>query len=442
MSHSTVTETLFTWLQEAGAQGDLMINESRSLSLKALNGELDEHTANSGRTLGLRVIRDDQVGTAYSEATDEAALRFMLDQALTNARYSEARPDEQIEPTSAATDADPVNLNPDDDTDIEARIAFVIELESRLSARSHIRNVPYNGLSDTLRTRSIYSTQGTSVSQAERMQFAYAMPLAAEGEETAMQSAVQAGRHFSDLDLDALIDSAHERATRLLNAGPVKTGHYDVVFDANVQTQLFSAFSQMWSGKWAQDGINPFRDRLGESVFDPRLNLVDRPRATDGLGFAAFDDEGVPTRETVLVKDGVFETLLHNTATARHFGVQTTGHASRSAKTSLQVGLHQLFLLPGPDSDALMTSGDYLEISKLDGLHSGINPVSGEFSCGASGLLYRDGALVQVVRGVTVAGNLYRMLGAIRAIGDQMRWEDQKQSCMAPVRFADLAISG
>lgn len=442
MSQQKIAEKLFNWLNDAGAQGDLIVNESRSLSLKALDGELDEHTANSGLTLGLRVVHENQVGTAYSEATDDDALRFMLDQALTNARFSEARPEEQIERVTSVPDKPVENLNPDDDTDIDTRVQFVIELESRLSAKDRIRNVPYNGLSDSLRARSVYSTRGTAVSFTERTQFAYAMPLAADGEETAMQSAIQVGRRFTDLDLDALIETAFERATRLLGAGPVSTGHYDVVFDANVQVQLLNAFSQMWSGKWAQDGINPLRNRLGEQVFDPRLTLIDRPQATDGLGFTAFDDEGVPTRETTLVNQGVLETLVHNTATARHYGVQTTGHAARSAKSPLNVGLHQLFLLPGPDSESVMTSGEYLEISKLDGLHSGINPVSGEFSCGASGTLYRDGELVQVVRGITVAGNLYRMLGEVRGVGQQMRWEDQKGSCMAPIRFAEMAISG
>ncbi|EAR09582.1 TldD/PmbA family protein [Reinekea blandensis] len=442
MTQQSVAERLLNWAKDAGAEADLIVNESRSLSLKALNGALEEHNANSALTLGLRVVHENRVGTAYSEATDEDALRFMLDQALMNARYSEARPEEQIAPVSALEKAPPEDLNPEDETEIETRIQFAIELESRLAGKERIRNVPYNGVSDVIRSREVYSTQGAAVMQSERMQYAYAMPLAADGDDTAMQAAMQAGRHFGDLDLDALIDLAYRRSTELLGAGPVATGHYDVLFDANVQAQLFQAFSQMWSGKWAQDGINPFRDRLGKTVFDDRLTIVDRPRVTDGLAYAAFDAEGVPTQETQLVKQGCLTTLIHNTATGRHFGVSSTGHAARTAKTSLNVGLHQLFVLPGPDSEADLSADTYLVISKLDGLHSGINPVSGEFSCGASGALYRDGERVQMVRGITVAGNLYKMLNQVRAVGDSVRWDDQKQSCMAPIRFMELAVSG
>lgn len=442
MTMQQISGTLFQWLNEAGAEGDLVVNEVRSLSLKALDGELEEHSVNSGLTLGLRVIRDDQVGTAYSEATDAESLRFMLDQALTNARFSQPRQEEQIRSDKLLLSDTPAAVNPDDDSDIEEKIDFVIALESRLRSFADIRNVPYNGLSDAIRSRSVYSSTGCAATMTARTQMAYAAPLAAVGDKTSMESAVQAGRRFQDLDLDALIQAAYDKSTALLDGGSIKTGRYDVLFDVNVQAQLFGAFASMWSGKWAQEGINPFREQIGDDVFDARLTMVDRPLNTEGLAYRAFDDEGMPTAETVLVEGGRLATLAHNTATASHFGLTTTGHAARSAKSSLNVGLHQLHLLPGPDSDATITRGEYLQVTRLDGLHSGTNPISGEFSCGASGFLCRDGERRQAVRGITVAGNLYRMLSNVVSVSDTAQWTDSRQSCMATVRFADLAISG
>lgn len=442
MTIEKISQDLFQWLHDAGADGDLVVSDVRSLSLKALDGALDEHSVNSGRTLGLRVVKDNQVGTAYSEATDEDSLRFMLDQALTNARFSEPHPEEQIRSVAQTFSDDGARINPQDDTPIEARIDFLIELEAKLLSYDNIRNVPYNGLSDAIRQQSVFSSKGCSASMTTRQQIAYAMPLAAEGENTAMNFALQAGRHFNDLDLQSLIQNAYRNSTSLLDGKPIPTGHYDVVFDHNVQAQLLSAFSSMWSGKWAQDGINPYRDKIGERVFDKRLSFVDRPLNVEGLGYQVFDDEGMATVDTTLVTEGELKTLAHNTATAHHFGVETTGHASRGAKSALNVGLHQLHLLAGPDGADTMTQGSWLKVTKLDGLHSGTNPISGEFSCGASGFLYRDGECVQTVRGVTVAGNLYRMLDNIAGVSDKMLWNDYKSSCMASIRFADLAVSG
>ena len=444
-SHKTaqqLADKIFARVQQAGAEADLIINEGSSLSLKAQGGQLDEQVVASTFIVGLRVVLGDQVGAASSEASDPDALNFMVDQALANARHSAARPSERISSQSGALTADGADLDPDDDATVDEKIDFIIDLERQLSARPQIRNVPYNALVDARQRQQILTTGGRHADQRSRQVVAYVYPLAEQGERTAMASSVAYSRLFRDLDGTRLSDRAYADTLALLAGEALKTGRYDVIFSANVQPQLFGAFSLMWSAKAAQDKVNPLRDKLGTQIMDARLNLVDEPLNRLGLGYRLFDDEGSATAAVTLVKQGELMTLAHNSATAAHFGVANTGHAARGAKSPLTVGLHQLQLRAGPDSQGTLQQGEYLEITQLDGLHSGTNAISGEFSCGASGYLCHNGERRHAVRGVTVAGNLYQMLQQVVAVGDQSHWNDSRHSCMASVRFADLAIAG
>jgi len=442
MTSKTIADNIFERVRAAEAEADLVINESQSLSLKALDGQLDEHAVKSSFIVGLRVVKDGHVGSASSEATDDGSLAYMVEQALTNARYSEEKPNEVIAQHTGSIIADSALLSPQDEATVEEKIDFIIHLEQELCNREGIRNVPYNALVDSLNQQEIFSTSGRYAHQQSRQVVSYVYPLAEEGEQTSMAPGVMHGRRFTDLNALQINDIAYNSAMALLKGKPVPTKHYDVIFDINSQHDLFSAFGMIWSAKAAQDQMNPMRNRLGETVFDTRIHIIDEPQNIEGLGYCKFDDEGFETKRTTLVENGVLMSFVHNTATAKHFGVENTAHAARGAKSPLTVGLHQLQLLPGPDSQRELTVGEYLELTQLDGLHSGTNPVSGDFSCGASGYLCKDGQRVSAVRGVTVAGNLYQMFKNIVAVGDVAHWNDSFATKMATVRFGDIAISG
>ena len=228
----------------------------------------------------------------------------------------------------------------------------------------------------------------------------------------------------------------------LLDGKPIPSKHYDVIFDQECQVELFGVFSMVLSGKAAKEGINPWRKKLGEHVADSRLSLRDKPLLMDGFGYALFDDEGVATKDTDFIVDGKLSSMMHNSVTASYFGLTTTGHASRSARSTMGVGLHQLAMEAGSAAASEVYAGEYLEITSMAGLHSGANAISGDFSLGVSGFLCRDGQRVQPVRGITVAGNFYKMLNQIQCIGDRRFWNWQRTAWMPSIRFADLAISG
>ncbi len=426
----------------SGAEGDLIVEAESSLSLSAHAGELEEHKVKSTRVYGVRVVKNDRAGIAYSEAADADALESMVEQALLNASFARVDPTEGIAAGGTSLATDDATLCPADTTPVEAKIDAALYLERELTARDKVRNVPYNGVRDVTAERHVFATTGRTAYSRSRVCSAFAYALLSDGARDALEGVQCHARSFEQIDTDRIVDETYQRCLALLHGEAMPSRHYDVLFDVERQAELFAAFRDMYSAKTARDGINPMRDRLGERIAVEELTIRDTPLNADGLGYALFDDEGLPAATTTLVCGGVLQTLAHNSATASHFGVSNTGNAARSPRSALGVGLHQLEVAPGDADEPSLARGEYLEIVDLAGLHSGCNPVSGDFSFGAAGFLCRDGERMRPVRNITVAGNFYEMLNKIAAIGDIQHWNPERSALMARIRFADVAISG
>ena len=440
--NSIIARQVLDQVTGAGATGDLIIDAGESLSLKARDGELEEYKVSSSQVFGLRVIKDGQAGTAYSEADDPEAMKSMVEQALTNASFSKTEVHEKILPNTASLKTDDAMLCPEEDVSIDTKIKTALALETKLAAKDKVKNVPYNGVQDVTGQRHIFSSAGLDAFSKSRMCACSAYALIEDGEKNAMEGVGQVSRLFSGLNIDNIVTRAYANCMGILDGKPVPSKHYDVIFDEECQVSLFGVFSMMFSGKAAKDGVNPMRDKLGTTIADSGLNIYDNPLNPDGFGYSLFDAEGTATVRTGLVLGGNLQTLIHNSVTASHFDIDTTGHASRGPKSTLGVSLHQLEIGSGADDEDALKKGEYLQLTDLTGLHSGASAISGNFSFGASGYLCKDGGRIQPVRGITVAGNFYEMLQKIAGIGTEQFWNWQGSALMPSIRFGDVAISG
>ena len=442
MSIASQAEQILDRVRAAGAEGDLIVDQGEALSLKAKDGALEEHKVTSSQVFGLRVIKDNRVGTAYSEAADGESLVALVDQALLNASYAAVEAHEKILANPLKLETQDAQLNPNDHTTVAEKIELALTIEARLAAKPMVKNVPYNGVQDSVGERRVYSTTGLEARSKARMMHCYAYALIESGDLNAMEGIGQAARRFVELDPGRLVDQAYQNTFDILKGAAIPSGKYDVIFDEEVLPSLFNVFSMMFSGKSAKDGVNPMRDKLGEEIADSKLTVRDLPLDTDGFGYALFDGEGTPAQALCLVKEGALSSLIHNSMTASYFNSVSTGHGTRVPRSTLGVGLHQLQIDAGTADDAALQAGEYLVVTDLTGLHSGANPISGEFSFGASGYLCRDGARVQPVRGITVAGNFYELLKRIALIGSVQHWNWERSAKMPRIRFTDLSVSG
>ena len=200
-----------------------------------------------------------------------------------------------------------------------------------------------------------------------------------------------------------------------------------MVFDRRVATTLLSVVSSALSGEAVAKGRSFFAGRIGEVVGDVGLTLVDDPTDPRAYGAASYDAEGLACRRNILIDQGVLRAFLYDTVSASRAGVSSTGSAVRGGFAGTPgPGCRALTLAPGPegyDEDGVLAAvGEGLFVQSMTGVHSGVNPISGDFSVGAEGLMIRDGRLAEPVREITVASTLQRILQSLVAVGADVEW--------------------
>jgi PmbA protein len=185
---------------------------------------------------------------------------------------------------------------------------------------------------------------------------------------------------------------------------------------------------------------------VGEQIGAEAFTLSDDGLDPEGIGSAPIDGEGVPHRRTPLVEAGSLATYLYDTYTARRGSARSTGNAGRSGYRGLpSVSTSNLVVEPGSlDLQGLLAeAGDGVLVTDVAGLHSGVNPVTGIFSVGASGRAIDGGELGAPLREFTIAGDLVSMLKAVRAAGSEPRWVPFGGSVSTPpLLIGEMAVSG
>ena len=225
--------------------------------------------------------------------------------------------------------------------------------------------------------------------------------------------------------IDRVAAMAAERSTRLLGATQPATRRIPVVFDPMVTASVLALIGSALSGEAVLKGRSMFADRMGETIAAPAVTIVDDPTNPEAFGATPVDGEGVPTPCGAAGARRPLLGFLHNLYTARRTGAATTGSAVRGYASTPGVGARALCTSrPGAKTAAevLAAVPEALYVQSVSGLHSGTNPVSGDFSVGAEGLMVRDGQLAEPVREITVASTLQRMLQDVVEVGSDLTW--------------------
>jgi PmbA protein len=414
--------------EAAGGEGvEAYAELTTETSVTAFQGEVERLTSASSSGVGVRVVADGRLGYAYTADLSDAGLRECLAEARANLEVSGEDPGNVLpdasayEPLGGLFDARQAEADP------ERKVALALDLEARTRAADpKVTQVESARYGDVVGEVAVASSVGVKGSFAVTHAWCFSVALATEDGQSQVGYAVDAARALDDLDIGPVAREAADRAVRMLGAAKPATRTIPVVFDRMVAPSLLGVLLAGLSAEEVQKRRSLFADRLGERVGAAGLRLVDDGRLVDGPGAAPFDSEGVPTRRTVLIDDGVLQRFLHNTATAARDGsVSSTGNARRgSFKSTPGVSAHNLFLEPGELDQAglLARAGEGLLVQDVSGVHSGANPITGDFSVGVSGLLFRDGQLAEPVREATVAAQLLDILKGIDAVGSDLRF--------------------
>lgn len=233
---------------------------------------------------------------------------------------------------------------------------------------------------------------------------------------------------------------AARRTLRRLNGRRVPTQRVPVVFAPEMARSLVGNIFEAANGDSIYRGASFFAGKLGEQVAAPSVNVVDDGTMVGGFGTSPFDGEGLPSRRTVIVENGVLRNYLLNTYTGRKLNMPSTGNASRGLAGNPGIGAGNLFLAGGTLSpeEILRDVKSGLYVTELMGF--GVNMVTGDYSRGATGLWIEDGELTYAVEEITIAGNLKDIYQNIVAIGNDLVFRGSVAS--PTLRVEGMTIAG
>ena len=278
---------------------------------------------------------------------------------------------------------------------------------------------------DTDGAQALASSRGFAGSYDASAAWAYASAFAGEGSDLMTGLGLGMGRGPEALDPEAIGGEAAARAAQLAGARQPASRRCPVVLDTLVAASFLGFIGGMLSADAVQRGRSLFAGREGDEIATPVLRLADDGTLPGGLASGPFDGEGSRRRRVPLIDDGRLLTFLFDCRTARRAGRDTTASAERSSyRSPPSVGTSNLVVEPGEASldELVRRAGDGLYVTDVAGLHSGVNPVSGTFSVGATGRLIEGGELAEPVREITIASDLVSMLRSIDAVGSEARW--------------------
>jgi PmbA protein len=403
--------------------GEVFLRDGQSTTIDVRDGAVEDTITRGERGMGVRVIRGGRVGFAYTSDLSRDGIAACVDAAVEIAAVTEPDPDVAIatEPI-AAPELELYEAGLDERPIAErTAVALAVERAAReTDARiSGFRKTTY---SDGTLSTVLATTAGVRGAYRETYFSVGTSPVASADGERQIGYHGDAKRRFAALDPVAIGRRAAERAVGKLGARGFETQRLPVVLDPYLGMSLLGALVPLFSADAVIKGKSLFAGKLGAAVASPLVTIVDDARLPGALRSAPFDGEGVATTTRTLVDGGTLRGYLSSLKTARKLGERPTGNARRGSYAApSHIGAANFHLLPGATPPEELVGGleRALRITSLLNLHT-IDPISGEFSLGATGDYLERGERRYPVQGITIAGNLTTLLSSITGVANDL----------------------
>lgn len=420
MTYQEFATRAMEYAQKIGCtSSELYYANGESFEVNANAGEIDRYSVSREAGVSVRVSLDGREGYAYTERIDEP--EKLVDLAADNARCIESDDDHpmQTKQTYAKVSREDSALK--NMTESE-RIALAKRLEQAcLQLDPRVKRVVYCTAGYDSGAVVMENSLGLHAERSTNSSYLYVMPSVDDGAELQTGFAFRMGKEAADAE--GCAKEAVEDALSKLGASPVDSGCYRVLLKPFAMSDLLTAFTPMFSADEAQKGCSLLAGKEGQTIANERITIWDDP--FDPVAPRAFDGEGTPCAKKAIIEKGVLKTLLHNLKTAKKAGVQSTGNASRrSAASAVGIAPTVFRLETGEFSyeELLKELGSGLVISELEGLHAGVDAVSGDFSLKAAGFLVEGGEIIRPVSNITIAGNFVSLMKDVVATGNDLRF--------------------
>lgn len=425
------------------AEAEAYLSKNDEILIEVRDGLVETMKLAQEQGLGLRVMLAERTGFAFTTELTMKAVREIAKQAIANARATVGDPYRKFLPPSPTYPALDLYDSAIINSSINDKIKLAQTLEEEAKAcDSRVKIIESSSYQDGQATVFLVNTLGQkNIYRSSYCGLSISL-VAEEGADQQTGFALDYRLRFKELDPARLGREAAVRATRMLNAKPVTTRQVPVILEPYVAVGFFGLLGSALTAEAVQKGRSFFGGKEGQKIASEKINLIDDGLLPDGLATAPFDGEGVPASRTVLIQGGVLEGFLHNVYTAAKDNVHSTGNGIRSSyKSTPEVGTTNFFCEPGAASVSAMI-GELKEgfyVTEVIGMHTA-NPISGDFSVGAAGILIENGELTRPVRGVAIAGNVQELLLQVDSVGNDLKFFGGHGS--PSIRVARMSVGG
>jgi len=418
-------EIAYQAVKSGASAAEVVIRSRTEFSVGVRLREVETLKESASQGFGLRILIDGKQASVSGSDFDREAVGSLIREAIELGRATS--PDETAglpEPGEFATTIPDLDLYDEQIESLPTEAKIELALRAEEAARSYsdlIVNFDSGGFDSAAGAAILANSLGFAGEYRGTSCSLVSIPVAAENGKMQRDYWYDVSRKLSDLDSPEEIGATAARRTlRKLGARPVPTQSLPVVLEPNIAADLVGDVFQAVSGDAIFRKSSFLVGQLGERVASTPVTVIDDGRIPGAVGSRPFDAEGLPTRRTVIIRNGVLESYLLNTYTARKLGLKSTANAGRGLVGPPSIEPGNLFIEAGPHSpaDIIKSVSRGLYVTELIGF--GVNIVTGDYSRSASGIWIENGELTFPVQGVTVAGNLKEMLSSIEMVGNDL----------------------
>lgn len=426
-----------------GVEAEAYLLYNRELSVDVKRGKVETLKEAEEIGLGVRVFNQGRLGFVYSSDLSAQAVAQSVQDAIDISQNTPLDLYNQL--------PEPVNSYPTLDiydpqicvTPLENKIELAREAERVARAFDpRIAVVERAGYEEADFNTLIMNSKGLLASAQGNYSTLFISLVAQDEEDSQTGFAVMSKKKFAELDPAALGQEAAHRALRSLGATTSATANLPCIMEPFVTARFLSLLAPSLQGDAVLKGKSMLKDRLGDKIAATAVTLVDDGVLPGGIAAFPFDGEGMPCQRTGLIQDGCLKAFLYDNYSAMKADQVSTGNGQRSSFRSLpSVGITNLVLSPGlkDPADLRIDIKTGILITEVMGMHTA-NPISGDFSLGASGIMIREGELAEPVRGITIAGNIFTWLKNVQAVGSDLRFYGARAA--PSIRMEGISVGG
>jgi PmbA protein len=424
-------------------QFELYLEKRAATRFESKNQQIDTLSRSEDVGLSIRLLKDKRLGFSYTTSLEKNSIERAIESAV---QIASVMPEDPFNEFAALGTFVYPNVDLMDAKGIKSPVAQKIELAKSLEALcrksdARITAVRSASIAEVLSEVHLIDSSGEHIEHQMTMYSASITCKAEKDGDSQMGGDSGFSNYLDNLAIEKVAKSAALYATELLGAKDAPTLKCPAIFRNSVVADLIEFLAPSFSAENVDKGRSMLAQKKGQLIFAEQITLVDDGLMPGGYATSPFDGEGIPSRKTVLVDGGFCANFLYDGYYAKKFGMEPTGSAQRGIKSPPSIGFNNLYMSNGKKSMEQLCEGISrgIVITDLMGVHTA-NPVTGDFSLGASGILIENGKLTRPVRGFAVAGNVLDVFLKATDIGNDQKFFGNVGA--SSVRISEISVSG